>query len=170
LAIRFTHRGRKWEADTPDEAVSLRRALEEWDVADAQVGKGVPLTQYLRAESPWTPDTLWNFVHKIGSFQQKAVVVLMEKDFLWSHELAKEIGIEESALGGVLSGLSKQLKQLELRSSDLYQVHTDWSGAERKRRFWLQPSFRLVAEEVGWPEERKGENAASTKSKAGAKH
>jgi len=165
LAIKFIHRGKKWEADTPEEAVRLRRTLEEWDEEDAQLGTGPNIDQFIRAESPWTPDTFWNFVHSIGSHQKKAVIALIENRHLWSHKLAEEIGIDESALGGVLSGLSKQLKQWELRPSDLYQVHTDWSGDERKRMFWLQPAFKLAAEEVGWPEERTKEDAAPTKSK-----
>ena len=162
LAIRFIHRGKKWEADSPEEAVRLRRELEDWDQADAEEGRGSQ--QDVRDESPWTPDTFWNFVHSIGSHQRKLVVSMLEKRNMWAHHLAEDIGIEESALGGVLSGLSKQLKQLELRPSDLYSVHTDWTNNERKRLFHLQPAFRLAAEEVGWPEERK-EDAASTTTK-----
>jgi len=165
LAIKFIHRGKKWEADTPAEAIHLRRQLEEWDQEDAEQGEGVPWQQVVRSESPWTPDTFWNFVQSLGSQQRKAVIALLEKRNLWSHDLSKAIGIEETALGGVLSGLSKQLKPFELRTSDLYQVHTDWSGNERKRFFHLQPAFRLAAEEVGWPEERKKEDAAPTKQK-----
>jgi hypothetical protein len=166
LGIKFIHRGKKWEADTPAEAIRLRRQLEEWDQEDAEQGEGVPWQQVVRSESPWTPDTFWNFVQSLGSQQKKAVIALLEKRNLWSHDLSKAIGIEEPALGGVLSGLSKQLKPFELRTSDLYQVHTDWSGNERKRFFHLQPAFRLAAEEVGWPEERKKEDAApTTKSK-----
>ncbi len=165
LAVKFIHRGKKWEADTPAEAIRLRRQLEEWDQEDAEQGEGVPWQQVVRSESPWTPDTFWNFVQSLGSRQRKAVVALLEKRNLQSHDLSKAIGIEESALGGVLSGLSKQLKPFELRTSDLYQVHTDWTANERKRFFHLQPGFRLAAEEVGWPEERKKDDAASTKTK-----
>jgi hypothetical protein len=166
LAIKFIHRGKKWEADTPAEAIRLRRLLEEWDQEDAEHGEGVPWQQVVRSESPWTPDTFWNFVQSLGSQQRKAVIALLEKNNLWSHDLSKAIGIEESGFGGVLSGLSKQLKPLELRTSDLYQVHTDWSGNERKRFFRLQPAFKLAAEEVGWPEERRKEDdAAPTKTK-----
>jgi len=120
----------------------------------------------VRAESVWTPDTFWNFVNGIGHHQRKAVTKLLESSgYVTAASLAEGIGIEESALGGVLSGLSKQLKQLELKPYDLYAVHTDWSNGERKRTFYLERAFRLAAEEVGWPEERK-ENASSTKTKA----
>jgi hypothetical protein len=163
VAVRFIHRGKRWEADTPEEAVRLRKRLEEEDAAAS--GADVIAEQQMRAESVWTPDTLWNFVHSIKPQQQKAVIALFENPSLWANGLAEAIGIDESALGGVLSGLSKQLRQLELRPSDLYQVHTDWTDGQRKRMFFLQPAFRLTAEEVGWPEERKVQDAASTKQK-----
>ncbi len=165
LAIRFIHRGKKWEADTAEEAVRLRKELEDWDQENAEMGTGEPIDQYIRAESVWTPDTFWNFVHSIGNQQRKTVIALLENKHYWSQHLAKEIGVEEESLGGVLSGLSKQLKQLGLRTSDLYQVHTDWSDNDRKRLFYIQPAFRLAAEEVGWPEERKEEDAPATKGK-----
>jgi hypothetical protein len=165
LAIKFIHRGKKWEADTPQEAVRLRRELEAWDEADAEEGVGMS-AQEVRAESVWTPDTFWNFVNDIGYQQKKAVIALLQNHgSITATALAEETGIEEGALGGVLSGLSKQLKQLELKPYDLYRVHTDWRNGERKRLFFLQYAFRLAAEEVGWPEERKKDDAASTKTK-----
>ncbi len=165
LSIRFIHRGKKWEADTPEEAVHLRRALEDCDEEDAEQGIGAS-PQEVRADSVWTPDTFWNFVNSIGYQQKKAVVALLQKrGSLEAPALAEGIGVEEAALGGVLSGLSKQLKQLELRPYDLYRVHTDWSNGQRRRLFFLQYAFRLAAEEVGWPEERKKDDAPATKTK-----
>jgi len=161
VAVRFIHRGKRWEADTPEEAVRLRKRLEEMDAQEP--GADVRAEQQLRSESVWTPDMLWNFVHNIKPQQKKAVLALFENHSLWADGLAKAIGIDERALGGVLSGLSKQLRHLELKPSDLYQVHTDWSNGQRKRMFFLQPAFRLTADEVGWPEERKVQDAAATK-------
>jgi hypothetical protein len=161
VAVRFIYRGKKWEADTPEEAIRLRRDLEAQDAREP--GADVRAEQELRADSPWTPDTFWNFVQTIKPNQKLAVVALLESSSLWAGELAKVIGIHEDALGGVLGGLSKQLRQLELRPSDLYQVHTDWTGGERRRLFSTQPAFRLAAEEVGWPERKA--DAASTNKK-----
>ena len=160
LAIRFTHRGKKWEADTPEEALRLRKTLEEWDALEP--GAAVLAEQQMRAETVWTPDTFWNFIQVIKPQQKAAVVALIENQKMWAPELAKAIGIHESALGGVLSGLSKQLKHLSLRPSHLYQVETDWSDNQRRRLFYLQTAFRLAAQEVGWPEERSRTDAAST--------
>jgi len=161
VAVRFIYRGKKWEADTPEEAIRLRRDLEAQDAREP--GADVRAEQELRADSPWTPDTFWNFVQTIKPNQELAVIALLENNSLWAGDLAKAIGIHEDALGGVLGGLSKQLRQLELRPSDLYQVHTDWTGGERRRLFYTQPAFRLAAEEVGWPERKT--NATSTTRK-----
>jgi hypothetical protein len=139
----------------------LRRDLEAQDAREP--GTDVRAEQELRADSPWTPDTFWNFVQTITPNQELAVIALLENNSLWAGDLAKAIGIHEDALGGVLGGLSKQLRQLELRPSDLYQVHTDWTGGERRRLFYTQPAFRLAAEEVGWPERKT--NATSTTRK-----
>ncbi len=161
VAVRFVYRGKKWEADTPEEAIRLRRDLEAQDASEP--GADVRAEAELRAESSWTPDTFWNFVQVIKPNQRLAVTALLESKGLWAGGLAEAIGIHEDALGGVLGGLSKQLRQLELRPSDLYQVHTDWTGGERRRLFYIQPAFRLAAEEVGWPERKA--DAASTKPK-----
>jgi hypothetical protein len=161
LAVRFTYRGKRWEADTPEEAIRLRRELEAQDAAEP--GADVRAEQDLRATSAWTPDTFWNFVQSIKPNQKAAVIALCEHSSLWADDLAEAINVHEDALGGVLGGLSKQLRQLELRPSDLYQVHTDWTGGERRRLFQLQPAFRLAVEEVGWLERKK--DAPSTKTK-----
>ncbi len=154
MAIRFTHRGKTWEVDTAKEAVRLRETLESMDSAsDEQI-----LGQFLydvRDQSPWTPDTFWSFVNSIGEHQKKAVLALLKSNF-YADKLAAAIGVDEQSLGGVLSGLSKQLKGLKLRPFDLYYVHTDWSNNDRRRLFTLEYGFRLAAEEMGWPEEKKG--------------
>jgi hypothetical protein len=164
LAIRFVHRGKKWEADTPEEAVRLRQTLENQDIHEANSDPDLEDHQ-VRSESVWTPDTFWNFVHGIGSQQQKAVIAMLKQPGIRADALAGELGIEEGSFGGVLSGLSKQLKQFELRPSDLYLVHTDWSDGERKRLFFLERAFRLAADEVGWPDERSQKNAPATTRK-----
>ncbi len=161
LAIRFMHRGKKWEVDTPEDAVRLRQRLEDQDAYEASSDVDIEDHQ-IRAESVWTPDTFWNFVQGIGPQQRKAVVAMLKQPGIRADVLAQELGIEEGSFGGILSGLSKQLKQLELRPSDLYLVHTDWSDGGRKRLFFLERAFRLAADEVGWPEERSKPNAAST--------
>jgi len=164
VAIEFVHRGKKWRADTPEEAVRLRQQL---DIADEmENATAVFPDDLLRSESVWTPDVFWDFVHSVGTQQRTVIETLLQRESVSSSELTKRLELEsELALGGIISGLSKQLKRFELKPMDLYAVHTDWSGGERIRRFFVQRSFKLAAEEVGWPQERNKQNASSTKTK-----
>lgn len=151
LAIRFTHRGKKWEADTPEEAVRLRQQLDNLDTHEMN-SDPILEDQHIRAESVWTPDVFESFINSIGSQQREAVKAMLGNVGLTAEDLAKRVKVKPESLGGILSGLSKQLKKLELKPSDLYLVHTDWSSNGRTRMFFLEKGFRLAAEEVGWPE------------------
>lgn len=164
VAIEFVHRGKKWRADTPEEAVRLRQQLE---LADAMEDAADPFpSDHVRRESVWTPDVFWDFVHSIGQQQRVVIEALLRNESVSSAELAEELKLDnELALGGIISGLSKQLRKFELKPMDLYVVNTDWTGGERIRRFFVQQPFRLAAEELGWPEERKKTNVAATNRK-----
>jgi hypothetical protein len=151
LGVRFTHRGKRWEADTPEEALRLRQMLDNLDTHEIN-GDTSREDQYIRSESVWTPDVFESFIRDIGYQQQEAVKAMLASTGIAAEELAKQIRIKPESLGGVLSGLSKQLKRLELKPSDLYLVHTEWDGKTRTRIFFLEKAFRLAAEEVGWPE------------------
>jgi hypothetical protein len=160
VAIEFIHRGKKWRADTPEEAIQLRMRLEHEDeAADELFGTD----ETVRSESPWTPDVFWDFVHSVGTQQETVLEALLESGSVSSADLAKKLKLDnEVALGGVISGLSKQLKRFDLKPMDLYAVHTDWSNGERVRRFFIHKAFKLAAEETGWPDER-SKRASSTK-------
>jgi hypothetical protein len=68
-----------------------------------------------------------------------------------SAELAKGLKLNsQTALAGVISGLSKQLKTLDLELGDLYTIKTKWNGKKKEELFFLRESFRRAAEEVGW--------------------
>jgi hypothetical protein len=166
LGVKFIHNGKKWEADTPEEAIRLRKQLELEEDAEARAMNPDVDDWYTKQESAWTPDVFWNFMHDIQFRQKQVLLTIWEKSGITSTQLAEKLKLtDEVSLAGVLSGLSKRLKKLDLKTSDLYQVHTEWEGKNKTRAFYLQRAFRLAAEEVGWPEERKNNDAASTKGK-----
>jgi hypothetical protein len=167
LAIEFVHRGKKWKADTAEEAIRLRQALEiedqrEQTANDSDVERG-----WLDdLESPWTPAVLWSFLDGIGAQQKEAVLAMAEHEGISSAELTKHLKLSnEMALAGVISGLSKQLNNLDLKPSDLYTVNTSWNGKKKERFFFLHRFFRQTAEEVGWPDEKGEHDATSAKRK-----
>lgn len=163
MAIEFEHRGKKWKADTPEEAIRLRRELEEIDEEEAMYGgfdSGTDYDERLRAETVWTPDVFWNFLKGIGRHQTAIVMALLEnsRQGVTSSELTKALKLpDEVSLAGALSGLSKQLKRLELKPAHLYTVNTTWTGDGKVREFFVHRAFELAAQEMGWPEaEQKG--------------
>lgn len=168
MAIEFEHRGRKWKADTPEEAIRLRRELEQIDAEEQQFGELDLSGEYdeqLRIETVWTPDIFWTFIENIGRQQIEAVKALVENPRgITSGQLAERLKLpNEMALAGVLSGLSKQLKKLNLKPAHLYSVNTRWKGNTKEREFVTHRAFDLAAEEVGWPEAEKKEDAPKAK-------
>jgi hypothetical protein len=158
LSVKFVHNGRKWEVDTPEEAISLRKQLELEDIRRRAADPDLD-DWYVRQESAWTPDVFWNFIQEIHFNQKQVLLAIWEKSGITSTKLAEKLKLrDEMSLAGVLSGLSKQLKKLEMKPSDLYQVHTEWEGKNKSRAFYLQRAFCLAAEEVGWPEEERKKN------------
>jgi hypothetical protein len=159
MAIRFSYRGKQYEVDTPEEVIRLQKVLQAHEARESG------LEQQMRGDSAWTPDVFSGFMDRIGPQQKKAVRAMFDHHSLLADELAKRIAVDEGSLGGVLSGLSKQLKALGLTPIDLYQVHTDWSDGQRRRTFILQTAFRLAAEEAGWQEERNLHATSTSKSR-----
>jgi hypothetical protein len=66
VAIEFSHNGRLWRADTPEEAIRLRESLELASLRK-KTDHGEDLQ--LREQTVWTPDVYWDFVNSIGELQ-----------------------------------------------------------------------------------------------------
>ena len=99
-------------------------------------------------------------MHGIGEQQRAAVEALLEHPTIPSEELAKKLKMSSSSMAGVFSGLSKQMKALNLHPMELYQTSITWEEGERVRRISLDLGFRLAAEEADWP--RKEQDAPAT--------
>jgi hypothetical protein len=150
VAIRFKHGGREWEADSPAEAIALRKQLEVRD--DQAIENGEQLDWI--TEAVWTPDRIQELINELGSQQKMFLMLLYDRASVTSYDAKEQMRLaSETALAGVVSGLSKQLQRLKLKPEDLYSVTVRWSGKEKTRTFKLSPNFRWVAEsEMGWPE------------------
>ncbi len=145
MAIKFEHKGVKWETDTPEEAIKLQERLEQRDQG------------HTTRMSPWTLGTIWDLLKGVGETQNNLLEVMATKLWITSAELIEQLGLEsELSLAGVLSGLSKQLRAMGLMPSSLYQIKTDWNGKKKVRSFMLAPDFKAVAEANGWPHDWKG--------------
>lgn len=131
-------------------SIALRRRLERED--DAAIEMGEPL-DWIEEESKWTADTVMDLIKNIGSRQKDFLQLLFERFAVTSDQAIEALGLEsEVAFAGVLSGLSKQLKKLNLSPWNLYDVHVQWKGKEKQRSFQLASTFRFAALELGWPD------------------
>ena len=163
LGIQFTHRGKEWRTDTVEEALALRRRLEEEDCHDdaARVHFGEDESDPDAAKI-WTPDVVTDLLENAGDLQRRFIRMLSENQKLTSEELVKKLRLDsEVSLAGVLSGLSKQLKKMDIQPSQLYGVVVSWEGKDKTRTFGLIRQFKLAANQLGWPEnwpdKRKGD-------------
>jgi hypothetical protein len=147
LAIQFFHRGKRWKADTPEEAIRLRQQLEVEDIL--KVGPSDSGIDGLGGL--WIPEVFATFLQTIGEKQKAAVSLMAEHAGIGSAKLAKRLKLDsQTALAGVISGLSKQLKTLDLELDNLYMVKTKWNGKKKEELFFLRESFRQAAEKAGW--------------------
>jgi len=116
VAIEFKHKGRLWRADTVDEAVALRRKLEEHDEAEYEAGEELP---YDSGHQVWTPDTVEELLKNAGALQSSFLRVLSEGR-IKSEDLLVRLNLDsEIALAGVLRDLSKPLKTIAVKPSDV---------------------------------------------------
>jgi hypothetical protein len=150
VAIEFTHNGRIWRADTTEEAIKLRQQLEAEDDELLMHGELPSVVE----DNKWTPDTAVDLLKGCGRLQKQFLKLLHERgQFMSTDEIVKVLKIDSGeALAGVLSGLSKQLKKLEKKPSDLYSVEVEWGKEGKIRRFQMTHGFRWATEQLGWPE------------------
>jgi hypothetical protein len=153
LAIRFSYHGRRYEADTAEEAKKLVELLEE---ADKERAKNDPefARKLLLKKAGWTDDKFWNLVNSIGETQVMLLEAICGGDGepIFADALARKLGLKSQvSLAGVLSGFSKQAKRLGIRVGDVYQINTFWKGRTKERMFTVTEGFREIAKQNEWP-------------------
>ncbi len=165
MAIEFKHRGTIWRADTPEEAIALRNKLEKEDKVYVHEHEEMD-----RLSAFWTPDRFMDVINGVGDLQRRFMVVVYGNPMITSQDIVTKLGLDsEVALAGVISGLSKQLKQLDIPLKELLAIEVKWTGKTKTRRFLLDDFFRAAAAEQNWPEaweeelKRKEKDAAPTK-------
>jgi hypothetical protein len=150
MAIEFKHGGKVWRADTPDEAITLRNKLEEDDRYAETDGE----EPEWRDENIWTPDVVSDLLEACGEHQKAFLRALYPGDWVSSDKILKALSLaSEVSFAGVLSGLSKQLKKLNVKPWQLYTMQIQWKTDGKVRSFRLSGRFRWAAEQLGWPDQ-----------------
>jgi hypothetical protein len=89
----------------------------------------------------------------LGDLQRRLLVAVREKPGITSRELVAELAMDsEVALAGVISGLSKQLKQLGVELKQVLVINVNWTGKSKTRRFLLDDFFIGAGMEQNWPD------------------
>ncbi len=160
MAIEFEHAGKTYRVDTVEEAVALRYRLEQHDVMHGS---------YSEQQRVWTPDLVMDLLNGVGELQKKFLSVLCQGECGYRSEtIAENMGLDsEVALAGVVSGLSKQLRKMSIRTADVYRVDVHWNGKNKVRSFAVSPDFQDAVTELGFPDawekaKKKGALDAST--------
>jgi hypothetical protein len=147
LAIEFEHRGKKYRADTAREAAELQALLDSQDEHRGRTR--------LKA---WSADVTLEFLNSLGEMQKGFLSVLSQGSNVPSETMVEALRLDsEIALAGVISGLSKQARKLNINPHDLYVVESHWSGKQRERSFRILDDFRESLSELGWPDAWKEE-------------
>lgn len=148
MAIEFKYKGTVWKADTAEEAVALRNELERADKAFVPEHEAID-----QLNAFWTPDRFMDVINGIGELQQRLLAIIWRRPRITSREIVRELRLEsEVALAGVISGLSKQLKQLGVELKQVFAIEVKWTGKNKTRRFILDDFFLQVGIEQDWPD------------------
>ncbi|HTU35448.1 MAG TPA: hypothetical protein VMF66_16715 [Candidatus Acidoferrum sp.] len=169
MAIEFEFLGEWYRVDSPQEVVALKKYLrahpqdEEKEDWSANSYAGLP------AHGKWTSDLFTLLMEKIGYFEKKFLAALLSVSHPIDANTVARLAypgqyryekkslrrnVERNGLlvlGGIQSGLVRNVRALGLEPFDLYQVHISWKNGQRTRYFTVDPGFRFTAEEQGWP-------------------
>ncbi len=152
VAIEFRHKGKRWRADTPEEAIQLRELLES-----GEKEYGLPFEEEFSEDNKWTPDRFLELLGGVGDHQTRFLAILVKHrdQAITAEEMSKELEIGSlMGLAGVQSGLAKRVRALGLEPNDLYQVWIDWTEGKRTRYLKISKDFCLAAEAADWSPEK----------------
>jgi hypothetical protein len=142
VAIEFEHGGKKYRADTAKEAADLQALLEKQD-----------LDHGARPIRNWPADVALEFLNTLGDLQKKFLAVLAEGVSVPSATIIRALSLDsEIALAGVISGLSKQARKMNVNPHNLYYVNVEWTGKNKERFFRMMNDFREALVELNWPD------------------
>jgi len=148
MAIEFKYNGVVWRADTPEEAIALRAQLQK--------STHFPVDEHEVMDERdrfWTPDKFMDVIDGIGDLQRRLLRIVHDHPRITGKELVVELGINsEVSLAGVISGLSKQLKPLDVALNQVLAIEVKWIGRVKTRRFILDDFFASAGAKQNWPD------------------
>jgi len=126
--------------DTPQEAVEIARLLG-----------GEPDHPHYSA---WRVDEFTEFVERIQFAQRRLLSILMKAkgQAVKDSQLCSMMGVSSNqALAGILSGVTKIAKAMDIEPSRIYYQRTEYNQGSPERRYYITPAFLKAAEDASWP-------------------
>jgi hypothetical protein len=162
MAIKFKFGGINFTADTPDEVAQTLALLEKRESEKHQAriqamlkeGQTKELHEYLKEgpASPWTPELFVSFIDRLGKVQREALALLVLFNHVSDEELRACIKVTgNQALGGILSGISKQAAALGIEARHVFSFENFRNADRRRSTYTVSPGFRDLAGRMNWP-------------------
>jgi len=104
--------------------------------------------------APWRVDEFTDFVARIQVTQRRLLHALLKKrgQSLPDWQLCGELGLSSNqALAGVLSGVTKVAKAMNIEPKRIYVQHTKYNQGSPERRYWVTSAFQKAADDADWP-------------------
>lgn len=125
---------------TPQEAVEVARLL----------GNAPDNPEYAK----WHVDEFTDLVARLQVAQRRLLNVLLKArcQAVRDYDLCGKLGLgSNQALAGVLSGVTKVAKLLEIDPSRIYYQRTDYKQGSPERRYYITAAFMKAADDADWP-------------------
>lgn len=101
-------------------------------------------------EAQWPADRFLGVIEGIGELQRRLLSEVSKAPGITSRQLVENLGLEsEVALAGVISGLSKKLRQLDIKPKTVFTIEVKWTGKKKTRLFMLEESFKEAGRSCG---------------------
>lgn len=103
---------------------------------------------------PWRVDEFTEFVERIQIAQKKLLNVLLKARCqpVRDYDLCAHMGVATNqGLAGMLSGITKVAKAMDIEPSRIYYQRTEYQQGSPERRYYITPAFMKAAENADWP-------------------
>lgn len=102
----------------------------------------------------WRMDEFTEFVERIQFAQRRLLSLLMKAKCqpVKDAQLCSMMDLSgNQALAGILSGVTKIAKAMDIEPSRIYYQRTEYNQGSPERKYYITPAFLKVAEDAGWP-------------------
>jgi len=103
---------------------------------------------------PWRIDEFTEFVDRIQISQRRLLATLLKRkgQSTKDYDLCGALGLASNqALAGVLSGITKIAKAMDIEPGRIYVQRTEYNQGLPERRYYITTAFLKAAQDADWP-------------------